>query len=195
MSHRLWVRLFGLDEFIFVPAYHAPHKSGSRPTSAFHRFAMLCEASDSVKGTSVSTIEVELPEKPYTIETIDRLKRIFPNDRLFMVIGADSWEEITTWRNWEKVLTEVDVIVVTRPGYQIGFDHVTKSIRERIVDLRSDDDSAVGKSERSVFITDAAYTDISATEIRRAVRKGDESWRALVDEQVSQHIDIYGLYV
>lgn len=189
------VRLFELDEFIFIPAFHAPHKSGSKPTSAFHRFAMLCEASDSVNGTSVSTIEVELPEKPYTIETIGRLKKIYPKERLFMVIGADSWQEITTWRDWEGVLTEVDVIVVTRPGYKIGFDHVTQNIKERIVDLRNKNESGANISERSIFITDTAYTDISASAIRRAIREGDGRWRNLVDEQVRLHVDKYRLYV
>ena len=40
--------------------------------------------------------------------------------RLFFVMGADSWQEITTWREWERVLTLTDIIVVTRPGYGIG---------------------------------------------------------------------------
>jgi len=33
---------FDLDEFIFLPAFHAPHKTRTKPTSAYDRFAMLC---------------------------------------------------------------------------------------------------------------------------------------------------------
>lgn len=51
-------------------------------------------------------------------------------------MGADSWAEITTWREWERVLTQTNIIVVTRPDYEIGFEHITGKIRERIVDLR-----------------------------------------------------------
>ena len=56
--------------------------------------------------------------------------------RLFFVMGADSWEEITTWREWERVLTLTDQLVVTRPGYELATGHVTDEIRERIVDVR-----------------------------------------------------------
>lgn len=187
-------RLFGINDFVFIPAFHAPHKKRSKPTSAFHRFAMLCEASDSIDGTRVSTIEVELPAKPYTIETIKRLKDIYADERLFMVIGADSWEEITTWRSWEKVLTEVDVIVVTRPGYELSFEHVTAEIRGRTVDLRGSEDSMTITANRSIFFTDAAYTDISATGIRKVIRDGGQDWRGLVDKSVAEHIDKYSLY-
>ncbi|MDH3494598.1 MAG: nicotinate-nucleotide adenylyltransferase [Acidobacteriota bacterium] len=185
---------FGLEEFVFVPAFHAPHKKRQKPTSAFHRFAMLCEASDAISGTSVSTIEVEQPETPFTIETIGRLKAEYPHHRIFFVIGADSWAEITTWREWERVLTEVDVIVVTRPGYDLGFEHVTAEIRDRIVDLRGSSRIESIPNKCSIFITDAAYTDISATDIREMIRSGVNEWRKLVAAGVSEHIDKYSLY-
>lgn len=186
------VREFGLDELMFVPAFHAPHKRRSEPTSAFHRFAMLCEASDSIEKTRVSTLEVEQPETPFTIETIGRIKELHPDDRIFKVIGADSWEEITTWRRWEDVLSEVDIIVVTRPGYEICTDHVTDSIRDRIVDLRDDENRITEK--RSVYFTDAAYTDLSATRIRKMIREGDQLWRELLHPDVAAHIEKYRLY-
>ena len=37
---------------------------------------------------------------------------------LFFIMGADSWSEITTWREWERLLTMTNHIVVTRPGYE-----------------------------------------------------------------------------
>ena len=41
---RKLTEIFDLDEFVFVPAFHAPHKKRKKPTSAFHRFAMLAAA-------------------------------------------------------------------------------------------------------------------------------------------------------
>ena len=185
-------RLFDLDDFVFVPAFHAPHKRRSKPTSAFHRFAMLCEASDAITGTRVSTIEVEQPEKPYTIETLGRLKTAHRNERIFFVIGADSWEEITTWRDWEEVLTAVDIVVVTRPGYELRTAHVTDEIRELICDLRGSG-RAVGE-KRGIFFTDEVFTDVSATRIRAMIRAGNEDWRGQVHPSVEEHIDKYDLY-
>ena len=94
-------------------------------------------------------------------------------------MGADSWAEITTWREWEKVLTIVNIIVVTRPDYEIGFSHVTEEIRERIVDLRGEFPAKAQKrkdikeaaTEDRIFITDAVQIDVSATEIRQKIRE------------------------
>ena len=57
-------------------------------------------------------------------------------------MGADSWMEITTWREWERVLALSNHIVVTRPGYELSVEHVTPAIRERIVDLRGTESGA-----------------------------------------------------
>lgn len=191
---------FGLDGFVLVPAFHAPHKTRQRPTSAYHRFAMLAQATLGLERVSVSTTELETPDRPYTIETLTRLRRELPGDALFFVMGADSWQEITTWREWERVLTEVDIIVVTRPGYRIGFGHVTDRIRERIVDLRgsaAEEPPAAGAGdgrETRIHITDAVRMDVSATRIRRLVREGDPAWREQVPPGVARHIEKYGLY-
>ena len=133
---RKLTEIFELDEFVFVPAFHAPHKKDKRPTSAFHRFAMLALATKDEPKIEVSKMELDVPHKPYTIETLERLKTEMPDAQIFFVMGADSWAEITTWREWEKVLTLVNIIVVTRPDYEIAFAHVTDNIRGRIVDLR-----------------------------------------------------------
>ena len=184
---------FELDQFVFVPAFHAPHKRRTKPTSAFHRFAMLALATKDLPKINVSEIELNVPEKPYTFETLTRLKNELGDAEIFFVMGADSWEEITTWREWETVLTMVETIVVTRPGYEIGFSHVTENIRERIVDLRGNLNAKAQRCE-GIFITDAVQLDISATEIRRKIRENDDGWRADVTEEVAKYIEKYQIY-
>ena len=199
---------FELDEFVFIPAFHAPHKKRTKPTSAFCRFAMLALATKDLPTVKISEIELNVPEKPYTFETLTRIKNEFADAEIFFVMGADSWEEITTWREWETVLTIVNIIVVTRPGYEIGFSHVTEKVRARIVDLRKNGlgSSALGlresettkdqrpKTEYRIFITDAVQLDISATEIRRKIREKDDGWRADVTEEVAKYIEKYQIY-
>ncbi len=187
---------FELDEFVFIPAFHAPHKRDKKPTSAFHRFAMLALATIGEPRVIVSKMELDVPERPYTYETLGRLKAELPEARIFFVIGADSWTDITTWREWETVLTMVDIIVVTRPDYDIGFDHVTDAIRDRIVDLRADGTGpgAIDRNPTSIFITDAIQVDISATEIRQSVRDGRDDWRTGVPDEVAKYIEKYELY-
>ena len=194
-------KLFALDEVLFIPAYVAPHKRESRVTPALHRYAMLALATQDEPRLCISTVEMDAPERPYTFETLSRMQeRLGREAQLFFVLGADSWMEITTWREWERVLTASNHIVVTRPGYELGTEYVTGAIRERIVDLRGmSTDEAAREIDRSeglkIYITDAAFMDVSATAIRRAVREGREpDWIKHVPASVADYIRKYGLY-
>lgn len=190
-------KLFELDELFFVPACVPPHKRGAGISSAFHRYAMLALATQNDEALRVSTIELDQPERPYAVETVARMQeQLGANHRLFFVMGADSWAEITTWREWQRLLNMCDHVVVTRPGYELS-----KSVDEvRVIDVRgkTDDDVKLvvaGAAEPSVFVTDAVFEDVSATEIRAAAREGDLSrLTKLVPPEVANYIERYGLY-
>lgn len=217
-------RTFELDEFVFVPAFRAPHKTDLRSSSPFHRFAMLTLATAGHTELRVSTIELDAPDRPYTVQTLSRLKRRFPEDELFFVIGADSWNQITSWKQWKDVVTAVNVIVVSRPGTLILFDHVTERVSRLIVDIRKESGggkgsqvgpgtlagsqvrirpesyASTGKSGSSedrpteIFITDTALTDVSSTNLRRLAAAGSDQWKDSVPPDVRRYITKYGLY-
>jgi nicotinate-nucleotide adenylyltransferase len=195
------LELFALDEVLFIPAHVAPHKRESKVTPGWHRYAMLALATQGEERLRISTVELDAPEKPYTFETLSRLAmEQGEGARLFFVMGADSWSEITTWREWERVLTLTEQIVVTRPGYELETAHVTQAIRERLLDLRGmergDIAGAIDENEESrIYVTDAVLMDVSATGIRRAVREGrDREWLALVQPPVAEYMKKYMLY-
>jgi len=187
-------RLFALDEFVFMPAFHAPHKRRKAPTSAYDRYTMLCIATQKMPRILVSKLEIEMPERPYSVETLGRLNEMYPVDRIFFVMGADSWMDITTWREWEAVLSLTDHIVVTRPGYEITFDHVTEDVRDRIVDLRGGTLPTIEKPGKQIFITDAVSIDISATKIREQIRANNDLWRGDVPSEVANYVEKYQIY-
>lgn len=192
---RKLTEIFNLDEFIFIPAFHAPHKKDKNPTSAFHRYAMLCLATNDEPKIEVSKMELDAPERPYTFETLSKLKNELKDAQIFFVMGADSWAEITTWREWEMVLTIVDVIVVTRPDYEIGFSHITNEIKERTIDLRQKNELRITNDESRIYITDAVQLDISATKIRRNIKENKTDWHKLVPVEVAKYIKKYDLYI
>jgi nicotinate-nucleotide adenylyltransferase len=192
---RSLVTLFRLERFFFLPAFHAPHKPDRPLTSEYHRHAMLCLATQSESNIAVSTLELEKREKRYTIDTLPELHSLHPRARVFFVMGADSWTDIRTWRDWEKVLLMSDHVVVTRPGYETNFDHVTDAVRERIIDLRSktfNEAAAVGG--KHVYITDAVLYDASATELREDLSDGHLERDNDIPVEVAKYIEKYELY-
>ena len=179
---------FALDEFIFIPAFHAPHKD-RKPTSAFHRYAMISLVTNDAPKLRISTIELDAPEKPYTIETQEKIKVLYENTQIFFVIGADSWQDIRTWREWENVLRATNIIVVTRPEYEIAFSHIPAELQEKIIDLRTEKEFETNVEDR-IYITDAVNLDISATEIRQKV----EGWQDFLPKEIVKYIEKYKLY-
>jgi nicotinate-nucleotide adenylyltransferase len=187
--------LFDLDEFVFIPAYHAPHKKRLAPTPALDRFAMLALATNNENNISISKMEIEVPSKPFTVETLTRLNELLPNEQLFFVMGADSWRDIRTWREWEKVLTLTNHIVVTRPGYEVSAEHLTREIGEMVVDVRGQSEVVIkSESEKTIYVTDVVNIDIAAVEIRKKIREGDDSWRDDVTLEVAKYIEKYQIY-
>jgi nicotinate-nucleotide adenylyltransferase len=194
-------KIFALDEVLFIPAYVAPHKRKESVSPALHRYAMLALATQNEERFRVSTIELDAPEKPYTFETLQRMQEEWGHEaQLFFVMGADSWTEITTWREWERVLALSNHIVVSRPGYELSREHVTPAVREKIVDLsgmsteRAANEIESGEGLK-IYVTDTVNIDVSATAIRRAAREGREAdWLDLVSLPVAEYIRKYGLY-
>jgi nicotinate-nucleotide adenylyltransferase len=114
------------------------------------------------------------------------------------MIGADSWSEITSWHEWQRLLRMCDLIVVTRPGYQLS-DNIPNGAAQ-VVDVRGMSQQEIsevlgGASGPRTFFTDAVMIDISATAIRAAARAGEsERLRELVPASVASYIEKYELY-
>lgn len=197
---------FALDRVIFVPAFTPPHKRKRAIGSPFHRMAMLALATADSPKMFISTVELDAPARPYTIETLGRLQTELRPARLFFVMGADSFGDVTSWREYEAILSEYDVVVATRPGCRAGDDNdgarngeetvgsLSPQLRSRIVDLRgaarpSDEDL---KSSR-IYLTDYVSIDVSATGIREAVEQG-RSIDDVVPPSVAAYIEKYRLY-
>jgi nicotinate-nucleotide adenylyltransferase len=212
--------LFEIEKVLFIPAQMAPHKIGRPVTPAIHRYAMLALATQHEPRLSISTFELDAPDRRYTVDTVEYFQGVLDQStELFFIMGADSWSEITSWREWERLLGMTNHIVVTRPGYEPTRTHVG-ALSERIVDLRTSlecgDSSPLsphlerdvltkaatsrrtpkGRSdEQGIFFTDVVMNDASATNIRRLAAEGriDELVEFLPGP-VLEYIKKYGIY-
>ena len=197
---RAVLKLFELDELFFVPAWVPPHKRNANITSAFHRFGMLALATPADQRLLISTIELDSPDRPYAVDTITRMLK--PDQQLFFLLGADSWNEITTWFEWQKLLTLCDLIVVTRPGYEVA----PAPVEANVVDLRGPrglrakgaiDVPRESKEQEPprVFITDVVNVDVSATTIRSLARVCDVArLKTVMPGPVADYIEKHRLY-
>ena len=193
--------LFGLDEVLFIPAYVAPHKRLSKVSPAVHRYAMLALATQDDARLRVSTVELDAPEKPYTVETLERMQQVSgAQTQLFFVMGADSWGEISTWKEWERLLAGSNHIIVTRPGYELQTAQFAPAVSERFVDVRQLNKQEIrarvnGTDETRIYITDAVMADVSATDIRASAQAGRvEELARMVPPPVAEYITKYKLY-
>ena len=168
--------LFEIEKVVFIPAQLAPHKVGRPVTEPIHRYAMLALATQDDPQLVISTFELDAPNRRYTVDTVAEFQRMLGDGaELFFIMGADSWSEITTWRDWERLLKMTNHIVVTRPGYEVP-------------------PAPEGLAER-IYFTDAVQQDISATSIRRLAseRRYDELEK-LVPRSVAGYIKKYEIY-
>ncbi|HXM33915.1 MAG TPA: nicotinate-nucleotide adenylyltransferase [Pyrinomonadaceae bacterium] len=192
--------LFEIDELLFVLAKLAPHKMQRDVTAGLHRYAMLALATQDAPHQSISTFELDAPGRCYTADTVAHFKTLLGESAdLFFVMGADSWTEITSWHEWERLLTTANQVVVTRPGYSSDGWPMTPLLAERIVDLRGENMRQIADRTRSsrqerVYITDAVMIDVSATDIRRAARENAPELSRMVPPPVADYIRKYELY-
>src|SRR2546428_7054726 len=103
---------FQVDELHFVPAFTPPHKISQGITSPFHRFAMVALATVSIERCRTSTIEVDALEKRYTVETLESMKKTYPDADLLFIIGTDMYQEIESWRSYRRRVGIANIRVV-----------------------------------------------------------------------------------
>lgn len=168
--------LFEIEKVLLIPAQVAPHKIGRAVTEPIHRYAMLALATQNDPQLLISTFELDAPDRRYTVDTVEYFRSTLGDStELFFIMGADSWAEITTWREWERLLKMINHIVVTRPGHEV--------------------DKTLPVNDARVFFTDAVMKDISATNIRQFAAAGQfDRLAQLVPERVAEYIRKYELY-
>ena len=165
----------GLDLVAFLPAAVPPHR-GTPLSAAGDRLAMVRLAIAPHLSFEAWDAELRRPGPSYTVETVSRLLSERPSDSFVLVVGADTWPEITTWREPERLLSLVEVVVVDRPGYP------------------GPEPEAPFPRARGVTRAEGPSLPVSATAIRERARQG-RSVRYLVPDAVADYILARRLYL
>ena len=173
-----WSQL-GLDRVLLLPVHTPPHKEADAAPGPEHRLAMCEAAVGADERLGVSPVEVELPGRSYTVDTLTRLHDARPEDHLTFIVGGDMARSLPQWREPEAILALAELGVAAREG--VGRDDILTALS-----------GLPGATERLRFF-DMPRIDISSTLVRHRVAAG-EPVRYLVPDAVADYIASEGLY-
>ncbi|MFQ5450976.1 MAG: nicotinate-nucleotide adenylyltransferase [Nitrospinaceae bacterium] len=173
---------FHLDRILFIPARQSPHKQGQPLTSSFHRLEMLRRAVSPFPGFQVSDIELKREGVSYTIDTLDTLGAEHPRWEFYLIMGADVFEGLSTWKDTARLLAMSHIIVAARPGYTLNcMEKTLKSLSSGAPVLYSpekrEDGTTVfhqGETGTTLSFFNLEPLNISASDIRDRIRKKRE---------------------
>lgn len=107
-----------LDEVRFLPCRVSPHKTGTQPTAAADRLAMLRLATADLPWAVVDDFEVRREGASFSYATAEALRAAQPAARWFWIMGGDQWRALPEWRHPERLAAAVEFIVLARGGEQ-----------------------------------------------------------------------------
>jgi len=168
-----------LNEVVFIPAGQ-PWVKASLPVSpAADRLAMVKLAVAGKPYFSINGIEVMRPGPSYTWQTLDELRRLYPGDELYFILGWDNLTSLPSWHQPGRIVKSVCLVAAPKVGAPRP-------------DLHELDTMVPGLAARTVIMNEPEI-DISATAIRERVRLGLPI-EHLVTPPVAGYIASHGLY-
>ena len=176
---------FKLEKIIFIPANIPPHKSTEELIPAEERLKILNFAISDNPFFSSSDIELNREGKSYTYFTLLELKKIYPNDEIYMIIGKDSFYDFTTWYCWEKILDLTNVIVLNRKLYKRIYPE--EEIHAKKLGYKKFENYYINSSNMKLFIFNNSIIEVSSTKIRENFRKNISN-KYLIPEKALKYI-------
>lgn len=105
---------FDIDKVIFIPTFISPHKDTTKSVSFEDRCNMCLLACEDNSDFVVSDIESKIEGASYTYKTLLKLKEIYPDDKFFLIVGADMYLYFLKWKCPEKLFELAEIITCPR---------------------------------------------------------------------------------
>jgi nicotinate-nucleotide adenylyltransferase len=186
---------FNLAKVIFVPAATPPHKPVAENLSFEIRLAMVRMAISGNPGFTFSDIEGQRPGKSYSIDTLHRLRELYPGDEFYFIMGSDSFVDFSNWKEYTAIFNCCNLVAIMRPGVAVT------SLRESLpVDIAAEfcyyetEKRLAHKSGYSIYYIVGTQLGISSTGIREMIKVG-RSIKYLVPESVEHYIHEQRIYL
>ncbi|MHC4953737.1 MAG: nicotinate (nicotinamide) nucleotide adenylyltransferase [Planctomycetota bacterium] len=109
-----------LDRVFLIPAASPPHKPGGCVAPFADRVAMARLAAAPEHGIDVLDIEGARDGPSYTVETLDALRALYPDDHFELLVGADMLADLPRWKDPDRIVKNAQVVAFARPGSDLG---------------------------------------------------------------------------
>ncbi|GAK11434.1 nicotinate-nucleotide adenylyltransferase [Geomicrobium sp. JCM 19039] len=161
-----------LDEVWFMPANTPPHKKHEGMADGKDRAHMVELAIQHHPQFKLLRLELARTGPSYTVDTIENLLQIYPNEQFYFIIGGDMVKSLERWHQIDRLRDMVRFIVTDRPDYVLEKgEHI---------------------SEAMVYIH-VPQMSISSSDIRSRIKK-QQSIRFLIPEEVRSYVEENRLY-
>ena len=156
----------GLDEVWLRVSPQNPLKEQAGLLADDLRLQMARQALADEPFIEVSDYEFSLPKPSYTWNTLQSLGQDFPDREFVLLIGGDNWERFSRWYRADDIVSNYQIIVYPRRGSDIDLTSLPPT----------------------VSVVEAELLDISSTDIRRRVRRG-QSITGMVPDSIVQAVE------
>lgn len=160
-----------IDQLWFVVSPQNPFKKQESLLDNQLRYEMVKLAISGHSTIEACDVEFGLPKPSYTINTLEHLREIYPNNEFRLIMGSDNYLLIDKWKDYQKIISEYTLIIYPRPG----FDPASIAIKGNF---------------QLVY---APQMEISSTSIREAISQNRDISK-MVPNAVSTYIAQHNLY-
>lgn len=168
------VEFSDLDEVWFVITPQSPFKTKQTLLEDHHRYQMVYEAVQDYPKLKPSTIEFDLPQPNYTVDTLVHLEEKYGKDHHFsLIMGEDNLKSFHKWKNYEAILELHHIYVYPRVSHG--------EVEHQFMD------------HPKIIKVDAPIMEISSTFIRKAHYQG-KNIRPLLPYAVWKYMDEMNFY-
>lgn len=203
---RLMGEKFALERIIFMPALAPPHKDNEEISAFSHRYAMVERAIEPEKTFCISALEAQRQGRSYTIDTLRQLRTLHPHATLYFLMGMDSFAQLDSWKEYNRLFEYSNIVVAQRPGTPTYARREDLPVALRHLfcyDAARNSFTYAGNAKKPVapsspdhgnlYFLRGACMDISSTEIRHRVQH-NQPLDGMVPAAVQEYIARHGLY-
>lgn len=172
MIANYFVQFAGLDKIWFVVSPQNPFKVNDTLLDEKTRLNITRLAINGQERFEASDFEFNLPRPSYTVNTLEALRKQYPEHTFVPIIGGDNLQSFHLWKDYKSILDNHHVYVYRRVGFY---------------------ENPLLANHPSIKLFEVPLLNISSTYIREMLQAG-KSIKYLVPEKVEQFILANGLY-